>query len=243
MKVHNGSMIRKECFGCLSRSQNHFCNLPDETLRAFSNHRVTHAYPKGNTLFIEGQPVAGVYLLCAGRVKLSTYSEEGRSLIVRIAEPGEVLGLSACIAGIAYEATAQAVSDCHVNFVGKNEFVDLLARDSNAALNAIRELSHIYHKAHSLICSLGLSGSASDKLAKLFLDWCSKFGESRSGVRITINYTHEELAEMIGTSRETVTRMMKMFRDRGLIKSDRSHLVIPDPKKLRASIGSRVRMD
>ena len=83
---------------------------------------------------------------------------------------------------------------------------------------------------------LGLSASASDKLAKLLLDWCRKSGDA--GVaRIRMGFTHEEIAEMIGTSRETVTRMLKMLRDRGLIRFEGSDLLIPDQRRLREAIG------
>ncbi len=241
MKLLNKVKIRNDCSGCATRSENHFCNLPDDTLRDFEARRTARSYSKGNTLFVEGQPASEVYVLCTGRIKLCAYSAEGRSLIVRIAEPGEVLGLSACISRVVHETTAQAISDCQVNCFRRDEFVDLLAKDPNAALNAVRELSYLYHKAHTLICSLGLSGSASDKLAKLFLGWCGKTQDNGQSVRIPMSYTHEELAEMIGTSRETVTRLMSRFRDRDLIQQDRGSLIIQDPKKLKAVIGARVR--
>ena len=241
MKALNRIQIRNECSGCLTRSDNHFCNLPDDALRDFEARRTTRSYPKGSTLFVEGQPASEVYVLCTGRIKLCTYSAEGRSLIVRVAEPGEVLGLSACIARVAHETTAQAITDCQINCVRRDDFVDLLAKDPNAALNAVRELSYLYHKAHTLICSLGLSGSASDKLAKLFLDWCGKTNDDGQNVRIPMTYTHEEIAEMIGTTRETVTRLMSTFRARDLIRQERGNLIIQDPKKLKAVIGARVR--
>ena len=241
MNTINRVTIMDDCFGCPTRSENHFCNLPEDALRDFKARGITRSYPKGSTLFVEGQPASEVYVLCSGRIKLCTYSPEGRSLIVRIAEPGEVLGLSACIARVAHETTAQAITDCQVNCVRRDEFVDLLAKDANAALNAVRELSYLYHKAHTLICSLGLSGSASDKLAKLFLDWCDKTNLGGRNVRIPMSYTHEEIAEMIGTTRETVTRLMSAFRDRGLIHQDRGSLVIQDPQRLKAVIGARVR--
>ena len=229
--------VQEDCVGCTRRSEDFFCALPDTGVREFSLHKVKHAYAKGTTLFIEGQRANGVYVLCAGRVKLSTYSEEGRSLIMRVAEPGEVLGLSACVAGVPHECSAQVIVDCQVNFVGRTEFLELLKNNSHAALNAIRDLSHLYHKAHAQICSLGLSASASDKLAKLLLDWCSNYGDSGTGVHVHMSYTHAEVAEMIGTSRETVTRMFKLLKDRGLIRLVGADLFVPDISRLRGTVG------
>lgn len=241
MKILKDFKIQNECLKCVWRSSGFFCNLPVETLKTFSLRKITHAYPKGTTLFVEGQPANGVYVLCAGRVKLTTYSAEGRAIIVRIAEPGEVLGLSACVAGISWEASAQAVDDCQVNFVRRAEFLDLLKTSSHVALNAIRDLSLSYHRAHTQICSLGLSASVSDKLAKLFLDWYEKSDNDKADRHILMSYTHEEIAEMIGTSRETVTRVLKTFKARKLISLNGTDLHIPDKKKLAATIGSRSR--
>jgi CRP/FNR family transcriptional regulator, cyclic AMP receptor protein len=237
MKVPGTFKTQEDCLGCVWRSEGFFCDLPNSELRQFSSYKITHAYPRGTALFTEGQPANGVYMLCAGRVKLSTYSEEGRSLIVRVAEPGEILGLSACVAGVTHEGSAQVIADCQVNFVRRSEFLSLLKNNSAAAMNAIRELSHLYHKAHAQICSLGLSVSAGDKLAKLLLDWSKKCDDGGAGVSIEMLYTHEEVAEMIGTSRETVTRMLKIFKDRGLIQIIGPHLLIPDKRRLRGAIG------
>jgi CRP/FNR family transcriptional regulator len=237
MKAPPTFITQENCQACIWRSHTYFCDLPEAELLQFSAVKITHAYARGTTLFTEGQPASGVYVLCAGRVKLLTYSEEGRSLIVRIAEPGEILGLSACVAGVAHEASAQVISDCQVNFVRRSDYLKLLKDNSEAALNAIRELSLLYHKAHTQICSLGLSVSAGDKLAKLLLEWCMKSDAADAGARIKMGFTHEELAEMIGTSRETVTRMLKTFRDRGLIVVEGNDLLVPDKLRLRASIG------
>jgi CRP/FNR family transcriptional regulator len=88
------------------------------------------------------------------------------------------------------------------------------------------------------ICSLGLSASVGDKLARLFLEWCDRYGDDKSSVHIPMSYTHEEIAEMIGASRETVTRLLKDFKTRNLIAIKRSDLFIPDRKKLESVIGT-----
>lgn len=227
-----------DCGCCRWREDHFFCSLPEAARAKFAALKITHSHQRGTTLFMEGQAANGVYVLCSGRVKLSTYSEDGRSIIVRIAEPGEVLGLSACVSGLPFESSAQVIADCQVNFVRKDEFLNFIGAESPAALNAIRELSATYHKAHSKICSLGLSASVSDKLARLFLDWYDRNAEDGSGAHITMDYTHEEIAEMIGTSRETVTRLLKRFRNRKLISLDRTDLHIPDKKRLENAIGN-----
>ena len=216
--------------------------LTHHPFRAFAGHIMPHTYPKGTTLFSQGETAEGVYLLRVGRVKMMTYSEDGRSIIVRVAESGEILGLPACVAGLPYESSAQAMDPCCVAFVRKSDFLTLLKSDPGAALNAIQELSLLYHKAHTQICTLGLSASAADRLAKLFLEWSQRSDSSGAGAHIRMTYTHEELAEMIGTSRETVTRLIRAFKDLNLIQLKGNDLFIPDTETLERSIGTGTRL-
>jgi CRP/FNR family cyclic AMP-dependent transcriptional regulator len=239
MSLQTNIQSRTDCLDCGSRTSEYFCTLPEDASRNFKLVRIAHSYPRGTTLFAEGQPANGVYVICSGRIKLSTYSPDGKALIIRVCEAGEVLGLGACVAGLSHEATAQVIEDCRVNFIRRDEFLNLLSGSSEAAFNALRELSRNYHHAHMQICSLGLSMSAGDKLAKLFLEWFDHAPESANGVHISMIYTHEELAEMIGSSRETVTRLLKNFVKRGLIVLNRNDLFIPDRKKLSGAIGAR----
>src|SRR5215216_266587 len=105
MKVLNNLKIQHKCLDCKLRSENFFCNFQESDLQIFESLKITNAYPKGTTLFMEGQPANGVYMLCQGRVKLSTCSRDGKVIILRIAEAGEVLGLSALVSDSEYEAT------------------------------------------------------------------------------------------------------------------------------------------
>ena len=239
MKVSDYPKIPGGCVDCMRRTPDSFCNLTEPALTDLQSIRSESPYSRGTTIFLEGQPARGVYLLCSGRVKLSTYSEQGKAIILRFAEPGELLGLSAVIASTPHEKTARAVEDCSVSFIKKRDFVDLVQKSHDATLNALRQLSRNYQKAHMQICSLGLSSSVGDKLARLLVQWCN--GGPREPARITRTHTHGEIAEMIGTSRETVTRLLNDFRDRGLITFSRAELCIPDPQRLLAAVGGRHR--
>lgn len=240
MTISNQLAFRGLCSEC-KKSPDAFCNLPKNVSTELHALKVSQSYPRGSTIFMEGQPANGVYLLCYGRAKLSTYSEEGRAIILRIAEAGEVLGLSSVISGIPYEKTAQASDDCRIGFIKGKDFLDFLQRHHEAALNALRQLSSNYHKAHRQICSLGLSSSVGDKLAKLLLQWYDTRSANGGPVYIARNHTHGDIAEMIGTSRETVTRLLNDFRDRGLITLSKTELCIPDREQLKGAIGTKHR--
>ena len=238
MKALKNFNVQRKCNECDIRSDNFFCNLPEADLKVFESLKITNAYPKGSTLFMEGQPSNGIYMLCQGRVKLSTCSRDGKVIILHIAEAGEVLGLIPTISDCIHVATAEVLEPCQVNFIRNEDFIRFLQQRPEACMSAVRQLSRSYQTAYMQICSLGLSHSVADKLAKLFLGWCGPNGRDGNSVHLKISYTHEEIAEMIGTSRETVTRLLKEFKDRKLVTRKGSDLIIHSRKALEASIGS-----
>jgi CRP/FNR family transcriptional regulator len=221
------------------RREGYFCDLKPDVLAAFEALKITNTYPKGATLFTEGENTNGVYMLCKGRVKLSAYSSDGKALILRIAHAGEILGLSAAVGGTPHKVTAEVLENCQVNFVRKDDFLRFIREKADAGFNALRQLSNNYHAAYTQVCSLGLSSSVGDKLAKLFLGWCETCDTSAGRIHLKVTFSHEEIAEMIGTSRETVTRLLKDFRQRDLICLKGSDLYINDRRRLEASIGTR----
>lgn len=237
MKILNNLRIQHKCCDCHLQTENFFCDLPQPDLQIFESLKITNAYPKDSTLFMEGQPSNGIYMLCQGRIKLSTCSRDGKVIILRVAEAGEVLGLSETVSGAGYKATAEVVEPCQVNFVRKDDFLRFLKQNPVACFSAMKHLSHKYHTAYMQIRSFGLSHNAGEKLAKLMLEWCKAHQNGSSSVSMKMPYTHAEMAEMIGTSRETVTRLLKDFRDRKLISLKGSDLVIHDPKRLGAVSG------
>ena len=244
MRVEHELRIKDRCKDCDLRGNGFFCELSAVDLQRFEQIKITRAYPKGTMLFVEGQPSKGVYMLCQGRVKLSTCSKEGKVIILEIAVPGDVLGLSAAVNGIDYETTAEVLELCQVNFVTTTDLLRFLKNNAEACLNAARQLSRNYQTAYRQICSLGLSDSVVDKLARLFLDWSRNGnghgnGQGNGSVHLKNFFTHEDIAEMIGVSRETVTRALKYFRQCDLITLKGSNLVIHDRQKLKAAIGNR----
>jgi CRP/FNR family transcriptional regulator len=216
------------------RTDRIFCDLPPSALQAFENIKYATAYPQGAVLFVEGQLPRGIFVLCKGSVKLSINSPSGRTVIVKLAEAGEVLGLSATISGKAYEVTAETIDPCQVNFVKRDDFLRFLKDDVEACFKVAEQLSEKYHNACKEAGSLGLSHSAAEKLAKLLLEWSLKNGDNgKAEPRLKLRLTHEEIAQMIGTSRETVTRLFAEMKKRQILQSKGSTLLIRNTAALR----------
>ncbi len=230
-----GLDIIESCLTCKMRSDRIFCDLPTSALQAFESIKYATAYPKGAVLFVEGQAPRGIFVLCKGRVKLSICATDGKTLILKIAEPGEVLGLSATVSGKPYELTCETIDPCQVNFVKREDFLRFLREHSEACFKVAEQRSEKYNNACHEVRSLGLSHSAGEKLAKLLLEWSSKNGEaSKQEPRLKLALTHEEIAQMIGTSRETVTRLFADLKKRQIVQSKGSTLIIRNKAALKA---------
>src|ERR1043166_4739252 len=210
--------VHNDCADCDVHMDRTFCNMGPETMKELDSIKFTGIYPKGSLLFVEGEQPRGVFILCSGRAKLTTSSTEGKTLIVKIAEPGEVLGASATILGKPYEVSAETIEPAQLNFIKRDDFLKLLAVNAEACMHTAQQLSEKYHSAQREIRSLGLSQTTGEKLAKLLLDWCARDGEETAqGIRLKVLLTHEEIAQMIGTTRETVTRLISTFKRKKII--------------------------
>ena len=233
MRLNHHREAMEDCQDCKLKCPGFFCQLSPDALKAFEAIKLAGVYPKGAALFFEGQSPRGVYLLCRGRVKLSVCSADGRVLILRIIEPGELLGLSAAVSDLPYKSTAEAIEPCQVSFVRREDFLRYLGEHGEVCFKIAELLSRNYHAACMQIRSLGLSNSALEKLAKLLLEWCDGSGKGTDqGIRLKVGLTHEEIAEMIGTSRETVSRLFSELKGRQTICTQGSTLIVRDKAAL-----------
>ncbi|MHB8616557.1 MAG: Crp/Fnr family transcriptional regulator [Candidatus Acidiferrales bacterium] len=238
MRAPYGLEIIENCITCPHLQERVFCNLPPEALQRLATITSASSYPKGATLFVEGQTARGVFILCNGRVKLSTSSVDGKTLIVRIADPGEVLGLPATITGKPYELTADAVEPVQTNFISRTDFLSFLRDHGEAALRVAQQLGETYHAAIAEMRSIGLAHSAGEKLARFLLDWCASHGNGKGETSAKLTLTHEEIAQMIGASRETVTRLFADFKKKQLLQVRGSTLILSNKEALEHLAGS-----
>jgi CRP/FNR family transcriptional regulator len=145
------SMIQSSCLTCDFRPDRLFCDMPAESLRTFDEIKSLTAYPRSTVLFAEGRPVRGIYILCDGRAKLSICSDTGKRLTLRIAGPGEVLGLGAALSNTPYEVTAELLDHSQVVFVRRKDLLKFLREHREACLQIVRMLSQDLHGAIGMI--------------------------------------------------------------------------------------------
>ena len=200
-------------------------------MEAFQRIKFTMAYPAGATLFTEGQPCRGIYILCKGRVKLSSTSSEGQTLIFKIAQPGEVLGLNTAISGVPHPTTAETGQPCQLNFVKRDDFLKFLTEHTEASMQAAIHLSRECQQAYQHLRSFVMR-SAPQRIARLILDWSQEDAGMSSIHGIKVALTHEEIGQIIGMSRETVTRTLADFRKQHIAELHGSTLLIQSTSAL-----------
>jgi len=241
MKTPYRLEVIENCLACKLRRNSWFCGFSPEVLTGFSAASHPSTYPAGALLFVEGQVPRGAFVLCSGKVKLSTTSRDGKVLILKVAEAGDVLGLSAAISRTPYEVTAETTTPCQVNFVEREGLLKLMEKSGELGLHAAVVLSHEFQSAYRDIHELVLTRSSAGKLARLLLSRtpgraipeCSS-GEAAEEIRIRSTLTHEEMAQMIGASRETVTRLLSDLKKKELIRLEGPVLVIRNRMALEA---------
>jgi CRP/FNR family transcriptional regulator, cyclic AMP receptor protein len=226
MKAPYGLRVIEDCLACPVLKDRVFCNLPRAALAGLDEISSPSTYPRGAVLFIEGQDPRGVYILCNGRVKLFGASAAGKAVIFRIAEPGEIIGLPSTLSFKPYELTAEALEPTQANFIRREDFLAFLRQHGETALRVAEMLSNIYHATCQEVRYLGLSSSAVEKLARFLLDLKPAENAEPGRKRVTLTLTHEEIANTLGTSRETVTRILGSFKLKQFIEVHGSTLVV-----------------
>lgn len=209
-----------------------FTHLKNEARAHFEAIAPETSRSRGETLFVEGETPRCVYLILSGRVKLSVSSREGRTAILRVAGPGEILGISAAMSGTAHETTAEAAELCRVKAIRVGDFLQLLKQFPEASAEATSCLLREYRVALNNVCRLALPNTVAGRLASLLLEWLDGTRSSATDRRFIVALTQEEIASMTNTSRETVSRVLNQFQQDKLIRIKGASVTILQPEAL-----------
>ncbi|MBI1746511.1 MAG: Crp/Fnr family transcriptional regulator [Acidobacteria bacterium] len=233
MTSSQGNRDLESCATCKFRDHSIFFGLNGEQIKRLDTVLHINAYPKGAILCFEGDAPRGVHCLCSGKIKLTRSSGDGKTVIVKIASPGDILGAESIISGNRHEVTAEALEPCQVKFLRREEFLQLIKENGPACFRLAQKLSDELCKSYVQIRDMGCKVSTMARLTSLLLRLMSKYGESTSlGVRLNVKLRQEELAEMIGASRETTSRLLTKLKKQGIMQTKGRSMIILDKRAL-----------
>jgi CRP/FNR family transcriptional regulator, cyclic AMP receptor protein len=191
-------------------------------------------YSRGSLLFTEGEPATGIFLVEKGCVKLTMCSARGKALLLGFFGPQTVLGLPAAILGFPHAATAEIVRPLTASFLAREVLLQHLRHAGDAGLRAAELVSQMLFSTLHEMETFWLSDSAEQKLARFLLSFCPPRNGRGVAWRIALGLTHEEIAQRIGVSRETVTRLLSHFKKRRILDLSRLTLTVLAPGNLEA---------
>jgi len=208
------------------RAGEFFSKFTSSALEDFSAMEYPSSYAANVVLFTEKEKVRALLVILEGEVRLSINSRGGRRLSLRIARKGDIIGLSSSLSGTPYEMTAETLYASKIAVIERHEFLGFLARHPDAYHSVTEELGRQMTITGSQLRNLALSSSAQEKLAFLLLEWSDRGRPAGSGSQLRFSLTHEEIGNFIGTSRETVTRTLRNFKNRSLVAFHGSMMTI-----------------
>ena len=228
--MHSATNLEVEEAGAPTPSQ---CQSLLQDFVGFEDVKLSSIYPRGAILFAEGPPAKGVYALCSGRAKVSVSSSEGKKVILCIAQAGDLLGVNSVLNNLPYEVTVEVLERCRIDFISSADFLNLLDRSKSARARVWQALASELSEVIECVRLLLLSESSEEKLAHLLLEWSDDFGEPTSqGIRLNHGLTQEEIAQMICTSRETVSRMLTEMKRKEILEFNGNGIFVRDRGRL-----------
>jgi CRP/FNR family cyclic AMP-dependent transcriptional regulator len=174
--------------------------------------------PAGAIPMHEGTPGDYVLFVCSGELLISCVSRSGKRLNLKLARSGEVIGLSAAIAGVAFETTATALTPSKVKIIDRASFLQFLASHKEAAAGALLSLASSYGASLSNVRSISLCDTAAGRIAKLLLEWGRPVAGDETITQFNMTFTHKDLADFAVTTRETVSRTLRRFQRENLVE-------------------------
>lgn len=221
-----------KCETCKLSRETWFCNLPQEVLVELERVKQTRIFSRGERLFEQGKPANELMIVCQGAAALSFSSANGTTLALGFSEPGEVLGLSAAVSACAHQTSAEAVQSTQVAVIPRADFLRLLQRFTPVAINTATALSRKVSRAYEKIRLIGSGFSVPQRLAAWLLDLQRKCQDEQASIKVSL--THEQIAQLLGASRESITRALSHFRRLGVVEVRGIHFYMRDRNYLRS---------
>ena len=230
-----GLKLIESCIGCpVSKEPTAFCKFTWPLLEKLDPIGRFIVYPKGVALFWKGQMPQGLFVLDLGRVKVYAAAHNCRSMISRIARGGDALGLDAVLLNQPYVMSAETLESVQVKFILRADLRAFMQTHKEAGQQIALHLSENLRSSQVQLARIALSPNSQSQLIDLLLDWAERQGQiSENVARLRIPLTHQQIGNLIGLSRETISRLLSQFRKQGLIHTKGTSITLHDVAKLR----------
>lgn len=222
---------RPDCLSCPVRPLSIFEGVNHTNLEDISTSKGFTNFKKGETIFREGQPALGIYILHNGRVKITKTGALGREQIVSFASRGEIMGYRPMILEEAYDISAITIEDSAICFIHKDKILSLIHSDSDFALKLMKTALQNTKKMTDILSSISQKNVRS-RVAESILIIKNEFGMDDSNI-INVALSREDLSAMIGTSSESYIRMLKEMKDDGIVSTIGKKIKILNFNKLK----------
>ena len=204
-----------------------FSELEPGELEALSRVASIRSFPAGTAIIREAEPGDLFFVILRGEVKVSVDSPDGREVVLSHLQAGEFVGEMALFDGEGRSASVTALTECELVALARADFLAVLARDFSLTRKILQTLSSRLRKANDVIESMALL-DVGGRLARYLLRLADESGQPPVDGYFVVNRpTHQEIANSIGATRETVTRMLKQFEDRKLIRTKGQTVWVP----------------
>lgn len=214
------------------KSESIFTNFPADDYAEMTRHARQEKYKKGQTIFREGSFPTGIYYILEGRVKKYKVDNFEKEQIIYVANSGELIGYHAVLSGERYPDSATALEECVALFIPKEDFIGVLEQSPLLSSRLLKMLSHEFTVLSNSI-TIFAQRPVRERLAITLIVLREKFKKgSPEGQPIFINLSRDDIANMAGTTRENVVRLLREFKNEQLIESQGRKIWITDIKKM-----------
>ncbi|MDF2891969.1 MAG: transcriptional regulator, Crp/Fnr family [Clostridia bacterium] len=211
-----------------------FSQLKEDFLKKIDSISIMRNYTKGRIIFMEGEPGEAFYYIKSGLVKISKVSSDGREHILHILNEGHVFAEVTLFNNTSYPATAEVLEEAQIGMIKNSDLQKLIIENPEISLELIKYLNHRLIEAQNKVRNLALYdtfGRTAQALVKLSEDHGKK---TSAGIELDLGISRQELANIVGTTRETVIRVLAAFKKEKSIELDKSNIIIKDIDKVKA---------
>ncbi|MCC5910819.1 MAG: Crp/Fnr family transcriptional regulator [Clostridiaceae bacterium] len=211
-----------------------FSKLGQTDLEKISNITIEKNFKKGNLIFMEGEPGEAFYFVKSGKIKVYKTAPDGREHIFTMLSEGDVFAEVTLFNDIPYPASTEVLEDTVVGMIKNEDLEELIIQNAEIALQIIKVFSKKLFSSQQKVKELAL-GDTYTRIAKTLIDFSEDEGvTTNEGVEIKLHLSRQDLANMIGTARETVSRALSQFKKEGSIDIEGKRIIIKDMKKLKS---------